>query len=387
MHEAEDYPGPCRWVDSLALTMAEGDGNLDAVGAGKSPKSVREKMDKADQNRSDDVCPVTGVKDAEDFRRMDMFTKLLIASGEELCRAFALPPGALDSKGDKSSSLVSYSISDPAGEDCPLVHVSSGFEDLTGYTTDYSTGRNCRFLQPLSRLINDAFNWTDRKEMRAFCFDPQQTGKTIIHLLLNENAITGQRFWNLLRLQYVGFEGRQYIFGVQTTIDAYMPRTLAKRWESLENNRNIVDNLADFRAHLAGMRQQLKTMSHSPIFELKGYLTAMLNHVRMAIKVNATPSTPSTESDLGSKPKERKLAPVARGGVGIVKGVKVRLLADVKYASGDLKKGTTGMVKAIDAFGTATIDFGIGMGTKGVLKKDLKMLEKVQDEFEERQVS
>ena len=39
------------------------------------------------------------------------------------------------------------SISDPTQPDNPMVYVNEGFEQLTGYTADEATGRNCRFLQ------------------------------------------------------------------------------------------------------------------------------------------------------------------------------------------------------------------------------------------------
>jgi PAS domain S-box-containing protein len=40
-----------------------------------------------------------------------------------------------------------FAISDPTLPDNPIVYVSQGFLDLTGYTLDQVLGRNCRFLQ------------------------------------------------------------------------------------------------------------------------------------------------------------------------------------------------------------------------------------------------
>uniref|UniRef100_A0A7S4JP98 LOV domain-containing protein n=1 Tax=Odontella aurita TaxID=265563 RepID=A0A7S4JP98_9STRA len=40
-----------------------------------------------------------------------------------------------------------FAISDPSQPDNPIVYVSQGFCDLTGYTLDQVLGRNCRFLQ------------------------------------------------------------------------------------------------------------------------------------------------------------------------------------------------------------------------------------------------
>jgi len=40
----------------------------------------------------------------------------------------------------------SVCVADPSLQDCPLVAVSQGFEELTGYSTMDALGRNCRFL-------------------------------------------------------------------------------------------------------------------------------------------------------------------------------------------------------------------------------------------------
>lgn len=46
------------------------------------------------------------------------------------------------------SSNIALSVGDMTQEDCPLVAVNDRFCEITGYTPDDVTGRNCRFLQP-----------------------------------------------------------------------------------------------------------------------------------------------------------------------------------------------------------------------------------------------
>jgi len=46
-----------------------------------------------------------------------------------------------------SNSQQNFAISDPSLPDNPIIYVSQGFLDLTGYTLDQVLGRNCRFLQ------------------------------------------------------------------------------------------------------------------------------------------------------------------------------------------------------------------------------------------------
>jgi PAS domain S-box-containing protein len=42
---------------------------------------------------------------------------------------------------------VGITITDPDGEDNPMIYVNEGFEALTGYSEEEAVGRNCRFLQ------------------------------------------------------------------------------------------------------------------------------------------------------------------------------------------------------------------------------------------------
>ncbi len=42
---------------------------------------------------------------------------------------------------------VPMTLADPDLEDCPLIHANSAFEDLTGFSTSWAVGKNCRFLQ------------------------------------------------------------------------------------------------------------------------------------------------------------------------------------------------------------------------------------------------
>lgn len=46
-----------------------------------------------------------------------------------------------------SGSQQNFAISDPTLPDNPIVYVSQGFLDLTGYKMNEVLGRNCRFLQ------------------------------------------------------------------------------------------------------------------------------------------------------------------------------------------------------------------------------------------------
>eukprot|EP01082_Thalassiosira_pseudonana_P014350 g12937.t1.1.5e17418b g12937 g12937.t1 contig7:499798-500802(-) len=73
------------------------------------------------------------------------FTPLPMPSGFGPVKTLMQPDYRLMSA--LSGSQQNFAISDPSLPDNPIVYVSQGFLDLTGYTLDQVLGRNCRFLQ------------------------------------------------------------------------------------------------------------------------------------------------------------------------------------------------------------------------------------------------
>ena len=82
---------------------------------------------------------------------------LEVSSDEvQLQNVFNFTGEMLSSTLSKGLGGFACAVSDPNAEDCPLVFISRGFEDLTGYPAEFACGRSCRFLQPISKVINDA---------------------------------------------------------------------------------------------------------------------------------------------------------------------------------------------------------------------------------------
>jgi PAS domain S-box-containing protein len=75
----------------------------------------------------------------------DKFTPLPMPSGFGPVKTLMEPDFRLMSA--LGGSQQNFAISDPSLPDNPIVYVSQGFLDLTGYTLDQVLGRNCRFLQ------------------------------------------------------------------------------------------------------------------------------------------------------------------------------------------------------------------------------------------------
>jgi PAS domain S-box-containing protein len=75
----------------------------------------------------------------------EKFTPLPMPSGFGPVKTLMEPDFRLMSA--LSGSQQNFAISDPTLPDNPIVYVSQGFLDLTGYKLDQVLGRNCRFLQ------------------------------------------------------------------------------------------------------------------------------------------------------------------------------------------------------------------------------------------------
>lgn len=84
-----------------------------------------------------------------------------------------------------STSQQNFAISDPTLADNPIVYVSQGFLNLTGYTLDQVLGRNCRFLQGPD---------TDQRAVEVIRQGVEKGVDTSI-CLLNYKA-DGTPFWN-----------------------------------------------------------------------------------------------------------------------------------------------------------------------------------------------
>ncbi len=106
---------------------------------------------------------------------------------------------------------LSFTISDPAQEDNPLVYVNPAFERTTGYSADEALGHNCRFLQgpdtapQAVQRIRDALH---RKEHA-------------VTTLLNYRK-DGTAFWNEVSLSpvYDGHGALTHFVGIQSDVTA-----------------------------------------------------------------------------------------------------------------------------------------------------------------------
>jgi diketogulonate reductase-like aldo/keto reductase len=210
----------CKFLSGLRAhlrSMAQ----LSALNIKELSKSMHAQILDYIKNASDDFegdhyVPKVGEFEAQQFETDRKWAKLFSEVAEDMKEIFEATEDTYAKTAADSKGAACCSVADPSKPDCPLLYISTGFEQLTGYHRDWALGRNCRFLQPNAKAFNDAFNLWERSQMREFCAMPPKTHRQLT-LLINE-ARDGYPFWNALVMKHVKVGDSQYIFGVQTNI-------------------------------------------------------------------------------------------------------------------------------------------------------------------------
>lgn len=143
-----------------------------------------------------------------------------------------------DSATEKVPSLKDYNFSvcvaDPSLKDCPLVAVSKGFEELTGYSTLDAIGKNCRFLSfgvpehlrdkdTTERLkiytevatSGDPFSIVELN-VSPPSWAPSAAADSAAYFLRWNRRQNGELFLNLFLLRQVWVGAKPYIVALQT---------------------------------------------------------------------------------------------------------------------------------------------------------------------------
>jgi len=102
---------------------------------------------------------------------------------------------------------IAVCVADPGEEDCPIVAVSRGFTETTGFTNSQCIGRNCRFLN-VTRATEMA------KESRDGLQRAVREETTFLGVVPNAKA-DGTPFNNLLHLSPLDLGSKTYMVGVQ----------------------------------------------------------------------------------------------------------------------------------------------------------------------------
>lgn len=162
------------------------------------------------------------------------------------------------------NSKVAVTLANPSLPDIPLVGVSRGFEEMTGYSRSEILGRNCRFLS-----IGCPVPAETRHQMRLV----MKSDKWFRGILPNRRK-NGEVFLNLLHMCWIKVGNCLYVLGLQadvTNMDAEgIDRATAEQMTELDR---LVD--AIFAANVDAWAA-LQNAEFKKVVELAPYVETML---------------------------------------------------------------------------------------------------------------
>ncbi|MTH53019.1 PAS domain-containing protein [Bacillus mangrovi] len=116
------------------------------------------------------------------------------------------------------SSQTGIIITDPSLKENPIIYLSKGFTEVTGYSEEEVIGKNCRFLQ------GEKTSQTDIDRIRKAVKQKESVAVTVLNYRKD-----GSPFYNQLNIDpiYIEEEQRFYFIGVQKDV------TMEKHYQSL----------------------------------------------------------------------------------------------------------------------------------------------------------
>ena len=159
---------------------------------------------------------------------------------------------------------MAMALSDPNLPDCPLVYVNPAFIKLTGYDSEASLGRNCRFLQGPD---------TDREtvqRIRQAVADHQSIEEEIYNYRRD-----GSGFWNALYISPVFDDEGKLIYFFASQIDVSARReALRRQTQRMESMSALASGVAhEFNNLLTVVLSSLeRAATHAVVEDQKRYL-------------------------------------------------------------------------------------------------------------------
>lgn len=165
----------------------------------------------------------------------------------------------------------SVCLADPLLKDCPLVAVSEGFEELTGYNCLDAIGRNCRFLSygvpkhlrdeetserlrayTLLAMSDDPFSIAEQ-HVSPPSWAPDQGVHSAAYFRRWNRRSDGELFQNLFVLRQIWLGRRPLILALQTRFEGDAADWLAPRLDLLckDLSKSIMDYSADLETYLS----------------------------------------------------------------------------------------------------------------------------------------
>jgi hypothetical protein len=172
----------------------------------------------------------------------------------------SLAQKALDNSDDGITIAI---VSEP---DMPLVYVNNGFERMTGYSKEEVVGKNCRFLQGVSKEDNQI-------ELNKLRY-AMKTGEASVLLLKNYKK-NGELFYNELSISPLRNENNEitHYLGIQKDVT----KRILQELEVIELNEKLKATNNELLATINQVNELQSIIAH----DIKNPLTAITGNIEI----------------------------------------------------------------------------------------------------------
>ncbi|KAL5562283.1 hypothetical protein UlMin_032030 [Ulmus minor] len=220
----------------------------------------------------------------------------------------AFPRVSQELKDALSTLQQTFVVSDATKPECPIMYASSGFFDMTGYSSKEVIGRNCRFLQGPE---------TDQKEVEKIR-DAVRNGSSYCGRLLNYKK-NGTPFWNLLTITPIKDDTGNTIkfIGMQVEVSKYtegvnekalrpngLPKSLI-RYDARQKEKAL-DSMTEVVQTVKCPRSHVRSISHDTLGKQEEQDKFNLNYVLPEAAEMISMNTPSPVISQDADKKSRK---------------------------------------------------------------------------------
>jgi len=153
-------------------------------------------------------------------------------------------------------------LADALCSDCPIVGVTKGFRDLTGWDTESLLGQNCRVL--LTGVPEVAISRSARKNLRDFCRMCRLVGLNAIAEVASlqpNSRRDGSQFMNFFMVGLVMVNKHPYIISVQLSVaeGLFVKMPTERQIQAMEETRQRLDR---FRRLICPEEQAVSSIEH-----------------------------------------------------------------------------------------------------------------------------
>lgn len=146
----------------------------------------------------------------DNFVRKGVWSDILCKIRGDLCNLYGVD-------GELAPLDLPLWVADAEETGCPLVYVSTGFEEFSGYEREFVIGRRCQCLELTDQVLNEILNGEEQRRVDDFCGN--RVGGNVLVALMSYEKLEEERQWCFVRMEKLTVKGHLYVFAVYHRVD------------------------------------------------------------------------------------------------------------------------------------------------------------------------